>query len=352
MKITAVASSLLLLAPPALLVSGQYTGGEFYGIQACCDSGCDEACDWTEENPQVIVTSNCVREPGDNTPCPIRRGFGRHLQVDQLRGDDLINANCCIGNGGSGGDPHIMTWNGGYFDYHGQCDLVLVDAPDFAQGLGLTVQIRTRLRRDYSFIETAAIKIGKEDILEVSAFGEHVLNGVESANLEGQFLAAFPIEYQMVNKKRHRVTIDLGDNQKVVFNTMKDWVSVSFENATAKDFKTAKGLMGHFFTGTRMARDGFTEITQDDNAYGQEWQVTPQEAGLFLNQDREPQAPQQQCILPIAAESTRRRLGEASVTEEAANVACQHFQQESVREMCVYDVLASDDLEMALAGAF
>lgn len=359
MKVSTLLSSLFLLGPTVITTAQTTTQEEFDGIQACCNSGCQEACGWVED-PDNAVPPTIVRRPQTLSgavggfPTRPRPGVGRSLQ-ETLQGEDLINANCCVNSGGSGGDPHVMTWNGGYFDYHGQCDLVLVDAPGFAQGLGLTIHVRTQIRQDYSFIETAAIRIGKhDDILEVGSYGEHVLNGVEAAGLEGQFLSAFPIEYQMVSKKRHRVAIDLGDNQKVVFNTMKDWVSVTLENATAKDFASSKGLMGRFFTGTRLARDGSTEMQNDDNAYGQEWQVTAEESGLFSNPDREPQASKgQQCVLPRgSAGASRRRLGEKEVSEEAARLACQHHPEESVRSMCVYDVLAADDLDMAQTGAF
>ena len=43
---------------------------------------------------------------------------------------------------GADGDPHFLDWHGDWWDYHGKCDMVLVDAPSFAGGLGLTAQIR------------------------------------------------------------------------------------------------------------------------------------------------------------------------------------------------------------------
>ena len=58
-----------------------------------------------------------------------------------------------------------QTWGQTYYDYHGECDLVLLDAPSFAHGLGLTAHTRNKGRYGYSFIESAAIKIG-DDILE------------------------------------------------------------------------------------------------------------------------------------------------------------------------------------------
>merc|ERR1712151_340570 len=67
---------------------------------------------------------------------------------------------------GSNGDPHFKTWKNEHFEYHGQCDLVLVKDEKFADGLGIDVQIRTKLVRFWSYIKSAAIRIGS-DILEV-----------------------------------------------------------------------------------------------------------------------------------------------------------------------------------------
>jgi hypothetical protein len=59
---------------------------------------------------------------------------------------------CLPINGGGGGDPHMKLFNGEYYDFHGQCDLMMVHAPNFAHDLGLDVHIRTKIRYGYSFI--------------------------------------------------------------------------------------------------------------------------------------------------------------------------------------------------------
>jgi hypothetical protein len=45
--------------------------------------------------------------------------------------------------GGANGDPHFKTWRGQHFDYHCECDLVLLRSSDFGSGSGLDVHIRT-----------------------------------------------------------------------------------------------------------------------------------------------------------------------------------------------------------------
>jgi len=355
MKITAVASSLLLLAPPALLVSGQYTGGEFYAIQACCDSGCDEACDWTEENPQVIVTSNCVREPGDNTPCPIRREFGRHLQVDQLRGDDLINANCCTTpkKASSSGDPHFKTWTGDKYDYHGECDLVLIDDPQFNNGQGLKVHIRTTRVKYFSFIEKAAVQIGG-DILEFS-------NDLEGFLINGAKLEANKKHHKtllggfVVRRDQKALSIRLGKEArktghiaKIDLHTRKNGFPAIIIDAGSTDiFKGSLGLLGEWGTGRMLARDGKTEFTEvdvmDAEDFALEWQVRDTEPMLF-QESRFPQFP---VTCAPAKKIPKTRLGYSKQVEEA-QAACSHWKED--KEDCLFDVLATRDVDVALEG--
>ena len=68
-------------------------------------------------------------------------------------------------------------WSGEKYDFHGGCDLVLLHDDSFAHGLGITIHIRTKERYGYSYIETAAVRIG-EDTLEVSSYGFYMVNGV------------------------------------------------------------------------------------------------------------------------------------------------------------------------------
>ena len=91
-----------------------------------------------------------------------------------------------------------------------------------------------------------------------------------------------------------------------------------------------------------MARDGAT-ILEDTNLFGQEWQVLESEPKLF-------QAPSSHlgaCVPPTV--DSRRRLAEASIDQEAAEMACAHFEDPVRKDMCVFDVMAMEDLEVAHA---
>ena len=50
-----------------------------------------------------------------------------------------------------------------------------------------------------------------------------------------------------------------------------------------------------------------------------------------------------------SAKTESRRLG-ATIAMEAAEKACEHWGE--LKDQCVYDVLAANDLELAEAGAF
>ena len=236
------------------------------------------------------------------------------------------------------------------FDYHGECDIMFIKAPSFGKGIGLDIHVRSTIRNDYSFIESAAIKIG-DDILEISAFGQHIFNGVESARFPIEMAGVFPVEYERRDDNTYIFTIFVSEHQHIVIKSFKDFVSVIFDTAATQDYVDSTGILGNFTTYERLARDGVTVMT-DDNAYGQEWQLKPEMDGPPLFQTlRAPQHPQEQCRLPAKTLSERRRLGELTVSQEDAEEACASWPV-GFQNACVYDVLATGDLEMASAGAF
>lgn len=263
-------------------------------------------------------------------------------------GDTVSYQTCNSGSSSSAeGDPHFKTWSNRWYDFHGICDLVLLKAPDFEQGKGLEIHIRTQARYEYSYIESAAIKIGDE-ILEISSFGEHWLNGVESAITtdEDCSLAGYTIQYNQINKKKHSFTIGLGKSGQdaLVVKTFKDLVAVNIVNATTASFGSSTGMMGRFSDGALVARNGET-VMEDLNAFGEEWQVLGSEPQLFQATGV---GPAEGCAVPVAK---GRRLG-TSVSLEAAELACAQWEGDQ-KDRCIFDVIAMGDLEVAEAhGAF
>ena len=244
----------------------------------------------------------------------------------------------------------------------GECDIVLLHAPDFdGHGFDLDIHIRTTIRYLYSFIESAAIRIHGE-ILEVGGYGSHALNNVDhvfaySDSTAGFSIGGYPIYYTEVNEKAFKFDIVIGPNENVTLSSFKDLVAVHFDSGKSQNFfKTdVTGIMGSIVDGKLLSRDGITEMSADTNAFGKEWQVRDNEPKLFRT-NRAPQYPDE-CVLPSPEsmeDRRRRRLGESRADMEAAQEACgKHYHESSIDyDNCVYDVLAVGDLDIAEAGAF
>jgi hypothetical protein len=238
-----------------------------------------------------------------------------------------------------------------FTDYHGECDLVLIHAPDFHDRLGLRIHVRTTIRWNYSFISSAAIKIGS-DVLEVASWGDYFWNGVSG----GELPALGPGKEVAINVTQSpkisvfNIVMDESE-ESIEVKTFKDFVSVKLQHGTMESFATSVGMMGSFgdVEGQMLARDGNT-VLEDPLAFGQEWQVTNTEPMLF-QAVRSPQFPQE-CILPNpAAKDKIRRLGMSTVDQATAERACAQWGHGSMMQ-CVQDVMMAGDLDMAQEGLY
>eukprot|EP00980_Cylindrotheca_fusiformis_P013126 scaffold3297_cov132-Cylindrotheca_fusiformis.AAC.6 len=249
--------------------------------------------------------------------------------------------------------------------------MILVKDEEFADGLGLEVQIRTKLVRFWSFIQNAAIRIG-EDTLEMQGSQDPFVNKGNNHfwfNLVYQgrvtSLGGFPVNVTYAGKHKNKrwffskyggkkkisrsFEIDLSSKypgQKIVIGSFREFVRVDFHNADTNAFGNSVGLLGDFATGKTLARDGVTELN-DYTMLGHEWQVLPQDDGMLFHNVSHPQFPQT-CIEPEARAMKRRhrRLGESSITDEQAEAACAPIEDVLDRKDCVSDVLATQDLTM------
>jgi hypothetical protein len=200
-----------------------------------------------------------------------------------------------------------------------------------------------------SYISSAALRIGS-DVLEVESQGVYYLNGVLSAVLPAEF-SGFAFSHTQPTNKQHVFEVYLGGRERIKLKTYKDFVSVLIEQGQKKHFGDSAGLMGDFTTGRMIGRDGKTVI-DDANAFGQEWQVLETESSLF-HTVRLPQHPNV-CTMPppMQASQVRRRLlsESSSVDQLAAEKACEQWGEG--KDDCVFDVLTTGDLEMAVVGAY
>jgi len=229
--------------------------------------------------------------------------------------------------------------------------------PKFA-GLGLDVQIRTKLVRYWSYIKSAAVRIG-DDIVEVEGtvdIDNQIPNYWVNFELQGKqsTIGGFPLAYFDDHARPHpkrRFEIDLGSKypgHKIVIATFKEFVKVDFKNASMKAYGNTVGILGDYKNGLTYARDR-TTVIQDFNDLGLEWQVRPDDDMMMFHDVEEPQFPQK-CLLPEDPRGQRRRLESSSVSAEEAEVACASLKDPMDIKDCVYDILATQDLDMV--GAF
>jgi hypothetical protein len=245
------------------------------------------------------------------------------------------------------GDPHIKTWNRKMYDFHGACDLVMLSNADYNEGQGMDIHLRTKSTKQWSFVSSAAVRIGK-DILEVrgaksGSAHQYWLNGEAGKDLS-LGIAGHSVSYEQENGVSSQFFIALNDNgEGIKIKTWKEFVRVDFTSPSQDTFASSLGLLGSYPSGSKFARDGKTVI-DDNNAFGLEWQVLPEEAKLFHNLEGA-QAPEQ-CVMPDVSKA-RRRLGESTISLEDAQLACARVTSGVDRDACVFDVLATNDRSMA-----
>jgi hypothetical protein len=242
------------------------------------------------------------------------------------------------------GDPHVKTWAGESYDFHGVCDLVMLQNPQFSNGLGMDVHIRTKQTKSWSYVSAAALRIGSQTLevmggkLERGSTTRYWLDGVEGAKLDD--ISDFSISYEKINSYQHRYEVMLTKGS-ILIETFKEMVRVNFHKISSNDFDTSLGLLGSYGKGAKIGRDKVTLI-EDVNEFGQMWQVLPSEDMLFHNVEG-PQAPEK-CMIPDVS-SVRRRLSESSISERDAKAACAGVNPSDF-DMCVFDVMATNDLDV------
>jgi len=235
------------------------------------------------------------------------------------------------------------------YDFHGVCDLVLLQNPEFHDDLGMDIHVRTKPLKEFSYVSSAVLRIG-DDTLEVTGDIHENLYWInkEQGNMDSGIIGlinGYPISVQKANAKQYEFVVDLGDSTSIILKTFKKFVHVSVNGATKERFGTSLGLLGAYGSGDRIARDRKTLI-KDTNSFGQEWQVLPSQPMLFHNVEG-PQAPAK-CVIP-QTNVLRRRLAESNISEEEAKIACARVSLEDF-DMCVFDVMATGDKDVV--GAY
>ena len=121
-------------------------------------------------------------------------------------------------------------------------------------------------------------------------------------------------------------------------------MKVDLKHHSSSTFGASDGILGNYTTGEMMSRTG--AILEDPDQFGLEWQVLSSEPMLF----HDIQGPQHPTKCKIPTSSTmqgRRRLVKQRTSRLAAQQACAGVEDPGSKADCVFDVMASDGVEMA-----
>jgi hypothetical protein len=252
--------------------------------------------------------------------------------------------------GGGGGDPHFQRWDHHHESFHGECDLVMLHSDSFHDGAGLDLHVRTTIEDYFSYIETAAIRVG--DYVVQFHKDYFSLDGAKytPADLPLTFGGQFQYTIrtgELTAKQNPRFyqhyVVDLHEDSTILLKFYKKYLTIGVSGA-AKDFMDSVGLLGDYHTGDMVSRDG--QIMTNFEEYGFEWQVNPEDPKLFAD-SRSPQLPFEQCRMPTASRPARRKLrGSDDALLKAATEACAHVNGSDF-DLCTDDVMTTGDVGLA-----
>lgn len=257
----------------------------------------------------------------------------------------------------AGGDPHFKTWKNIKYDYHGECDLVLIDNPMFYNGLGMRLHIRTTRINYYSYVETIALQIGSDTLEFNNDLDNYLINGKKAVGT-GNTLGGFEIK-RFSSAISVRLDNDPTSKAHIDFMPRKHgFPYVKPDGKATRLFEGSLGMLGEWSTGKMISRDGVTEIS-DATEFALEWQVRNTEPMLFAS----PRFPQFPATCTPPKKMLGKRLGDTFM-KEAAEKACAAWKED--KEDCIFDVmatrsmdtaepidvLATEDFEVGQAGAF
>ena len=209
----------------------------------------------------------------------------------------------------------------------------------------------------WSYVQSSAVRIGDETLEIVGDNAEDWLyiNGKHFALEEEDkwFMIKFSEYFVRVRQSGNtrQAKIYLGGGGLLTMKTYKGFVRVDVSALGNENYDGSLGLLGRFPDGQRVGRDGVTFI-EDVNAFGQEWQVQANEPQLFHTYEGEfiVQA-SQQCAMPIETAAKqqlrRRRLAESTLTVDSIEKACAHLESAEERKACEFDVVSTQDIDMA-----
>lgn len=280
-------------------------------------------------------------------------------------------------DGGGHDDPHFYTWGGVLYDYHGVCDMIYTTCPNFDEGKGLHLHVRTEFVEPvkWSTISNIAVKIG-DHTFEVQSNGDYYLNGVANADLSEANLSGHVVKRgTRFDQNRLRVLFSVKLNSHAVLEILvkspkndgskNDRTSMSFKmngghdhrSAGGDDFSDCVGLsntweepaQGQYLVG----RSGELYEYGRAHEFAPEWQVDQDKNDpMLFKEDMGLQLPKQECIKSPILVADKRHLSKffeadgGSRSLKAQN-ACGHIDSYDLFDACYFDVLVTGDVTFA-----
>merc|ERR1712176_947394 len=231
------------------------------------------------------------------------------------------------------------------------------------------IHIRTKIESFWSSVESAVIKIG-DHTMEIRAdpnkenwiwFDGQVPQDIQKGSWQRHNIGDFLVRYKDTDgtmgrgntREANLYLVHKGNKEPLVFKTFKGFLRIDINWQGSKNYVNSVGLLGsHAHEGKRLGRNG--QFIEDVNAFGQEWQVDPEVDGSHFH-SYTGAVVGRKCVMPPAYKegdslvNTKRRLGASTLDEEAAKKACNHLVDPEEQKACEFDVLATQDLNMASA---
>jgi len=288
----------------------------------------------------------------------------------------------------------LIDFHNQAFTYQGVCDVVLSSSENAVAASGLRVHARLSeaLNKGFSFMSGVGIQIGGVPIefqngemyvhgkFQPLKEGEKFFDPAAVSTVSSPSAAAAAAGSQAVAGSLYVVTKwkrTIGKNKRIIehiFDFFDGSSIIVRSNLKAKmmfvemsgRFDGAddmQGLLGSPYKNGFLSRSGENMDAMDINDFGQEWQVLETEVKLFMDANREPQAPSKCSIVvdsgmldgtsaATAQLRGRRRLlekddGSIVDMETAAQDACSHVRDSKKKAFCIDDVIVTGMVELA-----
>lgn len=240
------------------------------------------------------------------------------------------------------GDPHVKRWDRKTFQWHGECDMVLVQSEGISpDNKKLDLHVRTTITDHWSSVSSAVMQVGtfKFQVDQTAIwFQDGSIQDSDLPITNNGITAKAPVS----DADMKNYTVILNDQSSIVFSIVGPFVNVEV-HGHIYDFQDAVGLVGSFQNGKPIDRTGY-RIT-DLDAHTAFWQVNPAHGDPTLfRTTREPQAPNT-CTFPtVTARNRDRHLRADKELYEKAVASCEG---KSNYELCIDDVIYTGEVGLA-----